>query len=138
MAASKAEWQTRFGARIKTKAHEQFNLLLCDLVTAEPEQLALLERLLFDEDGHACANHWNSYVQYAAVKFAERKSQLQRLINKALELLPEDSNRDSRDYLMLHVASAKLKRCDPSFTFNAPVHSFTHFPCLSPPHPISQ
>lgn len=107
---SKADWQTNFAARLKTKSHEQFNLLLCDVASTESQQLGLLERILFDPEGHLSAANWNAYVHLAVQKFGDRKSQLQRLVNKALELLPEDGNRDSRDYLMLHVASARLKR----------------------------
>ena len=110
---TKADWTSVFTTKLKTKTHEQFNLLLCDVAAANADnkvQIALLESLLFDSEGHTCPAKWCAYVQHTFNKFSDRKSQLQRLVNKALELLPEETNRDSRDYVLLHVASAKLKR----------------------------
>jgi len=108
--AAAAAWQAGFTARLKTKAHEQFQLLLCDVAACDAEQSALLDKLLVDEDGHKSAAHWNLYIEHASRKSGDRRSQLQRLVNKALEMVPEEDNRDSLAYLCLHLCSARLKR----------------------------
>lgn len=107
---NEASWQAGFCQRLKTKSHEQFNLLLCDLGTCDKDQSFMLQAILLDDNGHLSALNWARYVTYAITHFSDRKSQLQRLVNKALELLPESANKDSIDYSMLHMYSAKLKR----------------------------
>jgi len=96
-----------FSKRIKTKAHEQFNLLMCDVGSCDLQQRLLLEAVLLEEGGHASAVRWRAFVQDAFGRFGDRRSQLQRLVNKALELVPDA---DNEDVLALHVYSAKLKR----------------------------
>jgi hypothetical protein len=96
-----------FSARIKTKAHEQFNLLMCDVGSCDLQQRLLLEAVLLEEGGHVSAARWRALVKDAFGRFGDRRSQLQRLVNKALELVPEA---DNEDVLALHVYSTKLKR----------------------------
>ena len=107
----KRAWQAGFAARLKTKTHEQFQLLLCDLtVVCDLEQGKLVDKLLIEDDGHLSAAYWFQYLELVRHRFADRKSQLQRLVNKALEILPEEDNRNSADYLRLNICSAMLKR----------------------------
>ena len=101
-----------FAQRLKTKSHEQFQLLLCDATACDAEQSTLLDKILVDTDGHRSVLNWSLYVEFARRKFGDRKSQLQRLVNKALELVSEEDNKDSCDYLKLHLCSAQLKRYD--------------------------
>ena len=115
-----------FSQRLKTKSHEQFQLLLCDVTLCDAEQGALLDKILVDTDGHRSALNWSLYVEFARRKFGDRKSQLQRLVNKALELVSEEDNKDSCDYLKLHLCSAQLKRYDfpaPFRVVPATIHS---------------
>ena len=110
-ATRKGAWQAGFAGRLKTKPHEQFQLLLCDVTTCGAEQRALLDKILLEADGHLSAASWNRYIEHTKSLFGgDRKSQLQRLVNKALELIPEEDNKDSEDYLSLLLCSAYLKR----------------------------
>ena len=103
------EWIAEFNRKIRVKAFEQFSLLLCDIDTSDAEQKEKLEKILFND--HTSPVFWLSYVDYVSRIFPERKLQLQRLVNKALELIDESSNKDVESYIKLHLQSAALKRC---------------------------
>jgi hypothetical protein len=101
-------WLNEFERKIKTKGFEQFSVLLLDLKTASTEQKCLLGNILFQNHLSPC--FWNNYIINAFENFKERKSHLQRLINKALEILDEKSFLSSEDYLRIHLNSVSLKR----------------------------
>lgn len=101
-------WKQAFDAKIKSKPFEQFGLLLCDLETCVPAQRELLRKILFDDC--SSAHFWSDYINFTIEFFPERKLQLQRLVNKAIEVLNEADNKDNRQYTNLHLQSMKLKR----------------------------
>ena len=104
------DWISAFNSRLRTKPFEQFNLLLCENPDlAETRQRDLLKRLLLEEDHHTSAQHWWRYLEYCTIKFPDRKLQLQRLVNKALEFIDEKENQNNLQYVILHMASAQLK-----------------------------
>ena len=111
-----AKYLKAFNERLKTKAREDFRLVLCDLSGCNKAQKVLLEELLFDKiqskDGHKKAVAWRNYIDYTTEHFCEQKAQLQRLVNKALELVAADANNE--DYVKLHLHSANLKADDTS------------------------
>lgn len=102
------DWQQAFNERLKTKTFEQFSLLLFDVDTADPKQSKLLQKILFTD--HTSVVYWGDYIEYVFSIFPNRKLQLQRLLNKALEFVDEKVNRNHRHLTMLHLKSAELKR----------------------------
>ena len=96
-----------FNSRLKTKAFEQFSLLLCDLEKSNDQQLSLLHSLLED---HRSLQKWAQYITYVSARHPDRKFQLQRLINKALEFLDENELNGKEEFLDIHLYSVKLKR----------------------------
>jgi hypothetical protein len=103
-----ALWLQEFERKIKTKGFEQFSILLFDYKAASTEQKCLLGYILFENQ--LSPLFWNNYITFAFENFKERKSHLQRLINKALEILDEKSFLSNRDYLRIHLNSISLKR----------------------------
>lgn len=104
---SSHDWVKAFNDKLRVKPFEQFSLLLCDLDSCESAQKDLLKKILFDD--HASPVYWGEYISYAFKKFPERKLQLQRLVNKALETVDEKENKNNRHFAAIHVQSAKLK-----------------------------
>lgn len=100
-------WQKAFEAKIKTKSFETFSLFMFDQKTNEAQQRQLLGSILFDD--HKSPKVWAAYIQYVSEKFKDKKSHLQRLINKALELLDEKALANDRDFLSIHLCSINLK-----------------------------
>ncbi len=103
------DYHASFTTRLKTKAREDFKLLLCDLNTCSEEQQRLLNRILFEQDGHRNTEAWGLYLQMLMLKDADSKPQLLRLVNKALEIIGEAENREDRYYVQIHLYSAQLK-----------------------------
>lgn len=100
-------WLDAFDQKIKTKSFEAFSLLLCDFSRAPDKQKVLLNEILFKD--HCSATYWAAYIEYACKTFPTRKLQLQRLINKGLELLDEAIYKNDKDYLIIHINLANLK-----------------------------
>jgi hypothetical protein len=100
-------WLEAFNEKIKTKSFEQFSLLLCDVQRAPEVQKQLLAAILFND--HRSLINWVAYLEYANHVFGSRKLQLQRLLNKALELLDENLFKNEKSYLNIHLSSAALK-----------------------------
>ncbi len=109
MSASSSEYVSAFNNVLRTKAREEFKLMLCDLDKCEPRQIALLRALLFDKNGHTSATNWDKYIAYTSVMFLDRTAHLQRLVNKAFEFLEESDYKDDQYYLAMHLRSAALK-----------------------------
>eukprot|EP01038_Epipyxis_sp_PR26KG_P006260 gene6260-8621_t len=108
------EWIEAFNQKIKTRTFEQFNLLICDLDRSEGKQRELLSKILFDtngnlQQGYKNPGYWCDYIEFTFKTFPDRKLQLQRLINKSLELLNEKECKDNRQYATIHLMSAQLK-----------------------------
>ena len=114
-----SEWNAMFTKKIQKRKFENFSLLLCDVdedlldscgVQDEDsqEQRQLLHRVLFED--HLSVDYWSDYCCHTIAKFPSRRLQLQRLINKALEFIDEQTNTDGTKYLNLHMHLAKLKR----------------------------
>jgi hypothetical protein len=99
-----------FKEKIQAKPFEQISLLLFDVNNCEQVQKDLLERILFVDA--ADPTYWSDYVNHAITAFPEKKLQLQRLVNKAIEKIDETLHRDHEGLLSLHLASASLKRYD--------------------------
>ena len=110
---NQSTWINGFNEKIRLKPFEQFSILLCDLDNCISEQRDLLGSILFGD--HLNPQNWHAYVSFATKAFPERKLQLQRLVNKALEILDEKINGDNFYYAALHVMSARLKRFVSSF-----------------------
>lgn len=102
-----AEWTLKFTEKIKQTKYESFSVLLCDLERADTTQKEFLRKLLFDD--HLSAKYWCDYCEYAFERFPERQAQLQRLVNKAISLPVEATNRENKHYTQLHLLSARLK-----------------------------
>ncbi len=101
-------WLQMFERKIKSKSFEQFSLLMFDFKTAKIEQKQLLHPILFSD--HLSSVYWKGYIEYAFQTFKEKKLHLQRLINKALELLEEKKFLCDRSFLAIHLSSIELKR----------------------------
>ena len=95
------ELVSAFNAKIKSKAFEQFSLLMfdekmlsgdCSSSTGNDDmsrQRRLLHKILL-ENHHQSSETWAQYLEIAFKShLSTRKLQLQRLVNKALELLEE-------------------------------------------------
>mmetsp|Transcript_31467 Transcript_31467/g.34392 ORF Transcript_31467/g.34392 Transcript_31467/m.34392 type:complete len:814 (+) Transcript_31467:71-2512(+) len=100
-------WLQMFERKIKSKSFEQFSLLMFDFKTAKIEQKQLLHPILFSD--HLSSVYWKGYIEYAFQTFKEKKLHLQRLINKALELLEEKKFLCDRSFLAIHLSSIELK-----------------------------
>lgn len=109
MNGSGGDYVSAFNSLLRTKAREEFKLMLCDLDKCEPEQVALLRPLLLENKGHTSATNWGKYIGYTFKVFSDKTAHLQRLINKALEFLEEAENKDDQYYLAMHLRSARLK-----------------------------
>lgn len=101
-------WIKNFEEKIKSKSFEQFSLLMFDFKTAKYEQKELLRLILFSN--HLSTVFWKDYIEYTFNAFKEKKLHLQRLINKALELLDEKQFLCDRSFLAIHLFSVELKR----------------------------
>jgi hypothetical protein len=105
---SKDLFTQAFDTKIKKKPFEQFSLLLCDLENCEEIQKNLLKNILFGDESSPLG--WLDYINYLINQFPNRKMQLQRLVNKAIDCIDEDKHRMSKHLLSLHMISASLKR----------------------------
>lgn len=101
-------WIAAFDLHLRKKSFEQFKLLLCDFATSSEEQRQLLGKILFED--HNNASYWADYIHYAYQQFGDRKLHIQRLLNKALEILDEGSNKNNHAFLLIHLQSIKLKK----------------------------
>jgi len=101
--------EAAFASRIKTKQFETFNsIFIVDFASCDAEQTQLLVGLLLADNGdEKSTEKWHNYVSYAMNKYSSKKSQLQRLVNKALEMVNELA--DCPFFVGLHLFSAQLK-----------------------------
>ena len=107
----KSEYIESFDLRLKQKSFEQFSILLCDPDSCQAQHKTLLERLLFSsEESHRCPQIWLDYINYSTKVYPDRKMQLQRLVNKAIDCVDESKHRATKQLLMLYLFSASLKR----------------------------
>jgi len=101
-----------FANRLKTKAREDFKILLCDPSVCNEAQQMLLNRLLFEHEGHKSADTWMQYLTLLKDKGAGSKPQLLRVVNKALEMIGEsefNQNNEYESFVQIHHLSAQLK-----------------------------
>jgi hypothetical protein len=96
-----------FKEKLQAKSSELFSLLLCDISQDSPQRW-LLDRILFENE--KLPIYWYSYITCTVKAFPEKKLQLQRLVNKALEVISENEFRNDESYLQLHLISASMKR----------------------------
>lgn len=100
-------WIDAFNSKLKTKAFEQFSILICDFKKCQQKQKDLLYKILFID--HKAANYWSDYIEFVVNSFSDRRLQLQRLINKSFELLSESENINNINYVKIHLIAAQLK-----------------------------
>lgn len=120
-----SQWTNQFNLKIKTRQLEQFGLLLCDLESCNNDQKQMLKKILFgSSSSHQCASTWCDYITLVIELFPTRKLQLQRLINKALELVVDSSSesnssdvKSSRHYMQLHLIYSQLKSDDDALKY---------------------
>ena len=88
-------WFTKFNNNIKTKTYENFNILLFDIIKYDNKQKDLLYKILFIN--YQSIEYWSNYIDYIISVFPDRKLQIQRLINKSMEIiqLPSTSSLSS-------------------------------------------
>ena len=102
------DWVDEFTSKLQNKQYEQFSILMCDIDSCEPQQRELLRNILFKD--HTSLKYWYDYVNCVAKLFPDRKNQVQRVINKAIECIDERENKDNRQYIELHIQCAKLQQ----------------------------
>jgi hypothetical protein len=102
------ELVTAFELRVRS-GQETFSLLMCDVDTADKQQISLLSTLLL-ENGHRAPQQWLDYVQHVRQLFPARKFLLKRLVRKALQLVDEEQHRHTRSFTALHLILSEL--CD--------------------------
>jgi len=78
-------WFTKFNSNIKTKTYENFNILLFDIIKYDNKQKDLLYKILFIN--YQSIEYWSNYIDYIISVFPDRKLQIQRLINKSMEII---------------------------------------------------
>ena len=119
-AVNNREWVEAFEAHIKTRPFEQFNLMMFEQSdryssTSSKEkrlyeqQKLLLNRLLMEE--HHSVGCWSDYCDLlVSMYYPESRYQLQRLVNKAIEILPLNAEmKKNKKYISLHLHCARLK-----------------------------
>jgi hypothetical protein len=78
-------WFTKFNNNIKTKTYENFNILLFDIIKYDNKQKDLLYKILFIN--YQSIEYWSNYIDHIISVFPDRKLQIQRLINKSMEII---------------------------------------------------
>lgn len=78
-------WFIKFNNNIKTKTYENFNILLFDIIKYDNQQKDLLYKILFIN--YQSIEYWSNYIDYIISVFPDRKLQIQRLINKSMEII---------------------------------------------------
>jgi dephospho-CoA kinase len=78
-------WFIKFNNNIKTKTYENFNILLFDIIKYDNKQKDLLYKILFIN--YQSIEYWSNYIDYIISVFPDRKLQIQRLINKSMEII---------------------------------------------------
>lgn len=78
-------WIIKFNENIKTKTYENFNILLFDIIKYDDKQKELLYNILFIDN--QSIEYWSNYIDYIVSIFPDRKLQIQRLINKSMEII---------------------------------------------------
>lgn len=113
-AANDCEWVQAFNNKLKVRSFEQFSMLLFDIDDKDNnEQRKLLKNILFEN--HHSALYWYEYIKHIISKFPGRKLQLQRLINKALDCLTDNDDKEyhtNRHVVSLYLLSAQYKSSD--------------------------
>lgn len=106
----KDNWMKVFTEKLKVKAFEQFSILLCDPMnpSCDLQQKQELYNILFVN--HKSPNFWESYISSCERLYPEKKLQLQRLLNKAIETIDEKEHKDSDAYINIHIQVAAIKR----------------------------
>lgn len=99
-----------FNDQLKRKPFEQVSLLLCDFERCSDEQIKLLNNLLFSKRKECDSRAWADYIKYTCKSFPDRRLQLQRLVNKALELLDENVHKNDKNFLSIYLNSALLRK----------------------------
>ena len=111
LATMMAEWTIAFTEKLKTKAFESISLLMFDEHEIAQDQVKqkLLNKLLMTD--HKSVSLWAEYIDISfKANYPQKKLQLQRLVNKALEVLDEKELKDNRQYVSIHLHSADLKK----------------------------
>ena len=121
---SLSTWTNQFEKYFKTKTFEQISLLLFDFSISYPtdeqdvhvRQKKLLYNIMFLRDSQsqedACVA-WSEYIKLTfQLNFPNRKLQLQRLVNKALEFLSEQTLKTFKPFVDIHLMAASLKSTD--------------------------
>ena len=111
------EWIIAFNNKLKVRSFEQFSLLLFDKDSNNKDNIVqrqLLRKILFEN--HQSVSYWYDYINHVINKYPERKLQLQRLINKALDCVTVDinaiDNRTNKHFVNLFLLSAQYKNDD--------------------------
>ena len=78
-------WINKFNNNLKTKTYENFSILLFDIVKYDNKQKELLYKILFIN--YQSIEYWSNYIDYIISIFPDRKLQIQRLINKSMEII---------------------------------------------------
>lgn len=78
-------WINKFNTNLKTKTYENFSILLFDIMKYDNKQKDLLYKILFIN--YQSIEFWSNYIDYIISIFPDRKLQIQRLINKSMEII---------------------------------------------------
>lgn len=78
-------WMNKFNTNLKTKTYENFSILLFDIMKYDNKQKDLLYKILFIN--YQSIEFWSNYIDYIISIFPDRKLQIQRLINKSMEII---------------------------------------------------
>ena len=88
-------WINKFNNNLKTKTYENFSILLFDIVKYDNKQKELLYKILFIN--YQSIEYWSNYIDYIISIFPDRKLQIQRLINKSMEIIQLPSTSSLRN-----------------------------------------
>lgn len=108
-------WKEAFERHLRKKSFEQYKLLLFEFGTSKALQRELLGKILFIDANNA--NYWADYINFVWEKFHDRKLHLQRLVNKALEILDENQHKHEHAYLTIQLKFVTFKRYVHIITF---------------------
>lgn len=103
-----SDWIKAFDSLLRKKSYEQYKLLLLDFKTSSEEQKVMVGKILFED--HLHVQYWVDYINYAMKNFSDRKLHILRLVNKAIEILDENTCKHLKEFLELHLLSAKFKK----------------------------
>lgn len=108
MTEEEDKWKDAFKRKLKTKTFEEFSILMLDFNNSPDEQKQLLQNILFNN--HSSLEYWNLYLNYCFKLYFDKKSELQLLVNKAIEVLDEGGLREDPGYHDILLKSIELRR----------------------------